>query len=133
MDRHSETDAQALLHIVVRLLSLAALAEASACQPVRQRIFLLAVLRHAASVAFAYADHLHAPVNCSHVPAPASGETEATHLAAIFRALAFALAFPARQAFRAARLAVRRTPYLPCECPTGRFRVTARPRFADTS
>lgn len=133
MDRHREIDGQALAHIVVTLLSLAALVEAAGLLTSRQRFVLLAVLRHAAGVAGAYATRLHAPVRSPLRLSPTPKDAEAAQLAAIFRALACALAFPARQAVRVARLAVHLTLDRPDENPAIAPGFVSRPRPADTS
>ncbi len=132
MDRHGETDGQALLRIVVRLLWLAALAEAAAMQPAGRRLAVLAVLRHAAAVASAYATRVHAPVRP--YPSPSgSDESETAQLAAIFRALACALAYPARQALRAAALAALRTRNRHDDSPAALSGFVIPPTAADTS
>jgi hypothetical protein len=142
MDRHGGEDSQALARIVAMLLALAAVAAAAGASPARNHIVLLAVLRHAAYVACGLAAKIRAP--CVHAQAdrrfwPVSGGPEAVQLAEIFRALACVLAFPARQAIRAARWLVLQTSGLPGECPpTGprfvpRARLAGKPCFADTS
>lgn len=142
MDRRGEEDRQALVRIVAVLLALAMAAEAAGTLPARNRIVVLAALRHAAAVACAFAAHIHAPhfhvpVDSRRWPAPASGEVEAARFAAIFQALAVALAVPARQAMRAARWVAHRTSGLPGEYPAAGFvphrYLAAKPCFADTS
>jgi len=132
MDRQGREDGQVLVRIVVLLLSLAALAAAAGALPASRRVVLLAILRHAAAVACAFAARIHAPVDGRLWPA--SDEPEAAQLAKIFGALGRALAVPARQAVRAARWLVHRcfAFFLP-EGPAVLDGIAPRPGFADTS
>jgi hypothetical protein len=131
MRRHGEEDRQALAHIVALLLSLAALALAAGTLPASRRLVLLAILRQAADVGCAFAGTIHAPVDCRSWPAP--GEDEAVQLSGVFRALACALAVPARHAVHAANWLVFGTFPLSRKAAANSDTVALRPRAPDTS
>ncbi|HTV67344.1 MAG TPA: hypothetical protein VMF90_02300 [Rhizobiaceae bacterium] len=131
MDRHGEEDRQVLAQIVALLLSLAALSLAAGTLPASRRFVLLAILRHAADVACAFAGTRHAPVDCRSWPAP--GEEDARHLSGVFSALARALAVLAHQAMHAANWLVYLAFPLSRQSADMSDAVTLRPRVADTS
>lgn len=135
MGRHGEGDRQALADMAALLLSLAALALATGTLPASRRFVLLAVLRHAADLACAFAGTIHAPVDCRSWPAPGpeSGEDDAIKVSGVLRAVACALAVLALHATHAANWLVH--PAFPSLREAGAISdaVTLRPRAADTS
>jgi hypothetical protein len=117
--------------MVALLLSFAAIALAADTLPASRRFVLLAVLRHAAAVACAFAGKIHAPVDCRLRPVP--DENDGVQLSRVFRALACALAVPARRAVRAATWLVYGAIPLSRRAAAICDAVTLRPRAADTS